>query len=123
MSRNNRDDFDQCAALVFNLLYKVFPIEIDVVVDELLVKSYNEDKIDNYLATIRFLQREGFIRYQEFYYNVFNGTVLTAKGLKVLDSLSENSDFDETGVLIQAIDDKSAIRTTIQEFIRRTVAF
>jgi hypothetical protein len=123
MSRNNRDDFDQCAALVFNLLYKAFPIEIDVVVDELLVESYNEDKIDNYLATIRFLQREGFIRYQEFYYNVFKGTVLTAKGLKVLDSLSENSDFDETGVLIQAIDDKSAIRTTIQEFIRRTVAF
>ncbi len=123
MSRNNRDDFNQCAALVFNLLYKNFPIEIDVVVDELLVEPYDEDKTDNYLATIRFLQREGFICYQEFYYNVFKGVVLTVKGLKVLDNLSAHSDFDETGILIQAIDDKSAIKATIQELIRRTVTF
>jgi hypothetical protein len=33
MSRNNRDDFNQCAALVFNLLYKNFPIEIDFKAD------------------------------------------------------------------------------------------
>ncbi len=33
MSRNNQDDFDQCAALVFNLLYKTFPIEIDFKAD------------------------------------------------------------------------------------------
>jgi Glu-tRNA(Gln) amidotransferase subunit E-like FAD-binding protein len=83
---NNRHDFNQCAALVFNLLYKEFPMEADINVEELTELS-NENMADNYFATLRFLQREGFIRYQEFNFGIFSGAVLTSKGLKILDTI------------------------------------
>ncbi|RKZ53942.1 MAG: hypothetical protein DRR08_26935 [Candidatus Parabeggiatoa sp. nov. 2] len=86
--KNNRDDFNQCAALVFELLYQEFPRETDVLVDE-LVEPLDEEMADNYFATIRFLQREGLIRYQQLDFSAFNGVVLTAKGLKVLDTIPE----------------------------------
>jgi hypothetical protein len=124
MIKNNRDDFDQCTALVFDLLYKTFPKETDVAVDD-LDKPLDENRTDNYFASIRFLQREGLIRYQEFYYSTFKGSVLTAKGLKVLDTKSEASAFNETVVqqLSQALNDNSekAIKTIVQEIIKLSV--
>ncbi|EDN65740.1 hypothetical protein BGP_5402 [Beggiatoa sp. PS] len=85
-TKNNRDDFNQCAALVFDLLYKKFPMEAEIIVEE-LTELLNENMTDNYFATIRFLQREGFIRYQEFNFGTFSGAVLTSKGLKILDTI------------------------------------
>jgi hypothetical protein len=124
MNKNNREDFDQCTALVFDLLYKAFPKETDVAVDD-LDEPLDENRTDNYFASIRFLQREGLIRYQEFYYSTFKGSVLTAKGLSVLDTQSEASTFNETLVqeLSHALNDQSekAIKTVIQEIIKLSV--
>ena len=124
MNKNNRDDFDQCTALVFDLLYKTFPQETDVAVDD-LDESLDENRTDNFFASIRFLQREGLIRYQEFYYSTFKGSVLTAKGLKVLDTEFETSVFN--GTVIQQLNhalkgkNEKAIKTIVQEIIKLSV--
>ena len=89
MLKNNRDDFNQCAAVLLELLYQEFPKETDVVVDD-LVKYLNEDMMDNYFATIRFLQRERLIHYQALNYFTFSGVVLTAKGLRILDTIPDS---------------------------------
>jgi len=89
----NKEHFNKCTNLVFNLLYSKFPQEVDMAIDDLMDNADDERMSDNYLATIRFLQREGLLIYQEFYFGVFNGTVLTAKGLKILDTIV---DIDQT---------------------------
>ena len=120
MTHNNRDDFDQCTALVFNLLYTNFPQETDVAIDK-LSEPVNEDMLDNYFASMRFLQREGLLCYQELYYTVFKGVVLTAKGLKVLDTILDTSPFKDNIAqqISQALDsqNKKAIRMIIQEMM------
>jgi hypothetical protein len=85
---NNRNDFNQCTALIFELLYQEFPRETDVVVED-LVESLDDEMADNYFATILFLQREGLIRYQNLYFSTFNRMILTAKGLKVMDTIPD----------------------------------
>ncbi|MCK5662154.1 MAG: hypothetical protein KAI17_01645 [Thiotrichaceae bacterium] len=118
MPTKNRDDFNQCVALVFGLLFKSFPRERELLVDELVA---DVDMMDNYLATIRFLQREALISYQELYFSTFKGVVLTAKGLKVLDTKEE----EET--LVQKINDalldgdKTEIASLIQSVINFSV--
>jgi hypothetical protein len=84
----NREHFDQCTAIVFQLLYQQFPQEINITIEDLGIKIFDEVMTDNYLATMRFLQREGFIRYQAVEFDTFTGVVLTAKGLKTLDSIT-----------------------------------
>jgi len=120
MTHNNRDDFDQCTALVFNLLYTNFPQETDVAIDK-LSEPVNEDMLDNYFASMRFLQREGLLCYQELYYTVFKGVVLTAKGLKVLDTILDTSPFKDNIAqqISQALDsqNKNAIRMIVQEMM------
>jgi len=95
MINNNKTDFNQCAALVLRLLYQAFPRETNIVVDD-LAESLDDEKTDNYFASIRFLQRENVIHYQELHYNSFNGIVLTAKGLKVLDTFLDKFNEDKT---------------------------
>lgn len=123
MLKNNRDDFNQCAAVLLELLYQEFPKETDVVVDD-LVKYLNEDMMDNYFATIRFLQRERLIHYQALNYFTFSGVVLTAKGLRILDTIPDS--FQEKTIVQQishalAGESKQAIGQVIQEVIRISV--
>ena len=84
----NREYFDQCTAIVFQLLYQQFPQEINITIEDLGIEFFDEAMTDNYLATMRFLQREGFIRYQTVEFDTLTGVVLTAKGLKTLDSMT-----------------------------------
>jgi hypothetical protein len=123
MLKNNRDDFNQCAAALLELLYQEFPKETDVVVDD-LVKYLNEDMMDNYFATIRFLQRERLIHYQALNYFTFSGVVLTAKGLRILDTIPDS--FQEKTIAQQithalAEGSEKAIGQVIQEVIRISV--
>ena len=117
----NKEDFDKCASDVFELLYQEFPKETDVVVDD-LVGITDDEMIDNYFATIRFLQREGLIRYQKFDYGSFNGGVLTAKGLRILDTVMEKGE-----TIAQQIskalgnENKAEIRRVIKEVIKLCV--
>jgi len=121
MINNNRNDFNQCAALVLRLLYKAFPRETNIVVDD-LAESLDDEKTDNYFATIRFLQRESLIRYQELHYNCFNGVVLMAKGLKVLDTFLEKFNEEKTigDEISHALQDENeqAVERVIREVIK-----
>ncbi|OAD19816.1 hypothetical protein THIOM_004522 [Candidatus Thiomargarita nelsonii] len=90
------------------MLYKAFPIETEVIVDE-LGENLDEETTDNYFATIRFLQREGFIHYQKLHYSAFKGVVLTAKGLKILDTMAD------------ALADEKARGAVIREVIKLSV--
>jgi len=120
---NNRTDFNQCTALIFELLYQEFPRETDVAVDD-LAEPLDEEMADNYFATIRFLQREGLIRYQKFYFSTFNGMVLTAKGLKIMDTIPNMIQPEQT--MAQQIsnvleeDNELAINHVIREIIKLT---
>ena len=95
MTKNNRNDFDHCTALLFERLYQEFPKEMDISIDDLL-ETLDEEKTDNYLATIRFLQREGLIRYQTLQYDIFTGVTLTAKSLKILETISNSQEEEKT---------------------------
>ena len=123
MATNNRNDFNQCVALVFNLLYQEFPKETNITIDE-FIESADEDMTDNYFATIRFLQREKFIYYQLLNYNTFTGVTLTTKGLKILDTLST---LDEETTIAQEIstalqqNSKPLIGAIIQKIIKLSV--
>ena len=121
--KNNRNDFNQCTALIFELLYQEFPRETDVFVDD-LVEPLDDEMADNYFATIRFLQREGLIRYEKLYFSTFNGMVFTAKGLQIMDTISYIIKPEQT--MAQQIsnaleeDNKQAINRVIQEIIKLT---
>jgi hypothetical protein len=111
MATNNRDDFNQCMALVFYRLYQKFPQETNLTIDE-FIDAADDNTIDNYFATIRFLQREKFIYYQSFNYNTFTGVTLTTKGLKLLDTLST---LDEETTIAQEI--SAALQTNSNQSI------
>ncbi len=113
----NRNDFNWCAVLVFDLLYKGFPKEIDVVIDD-FVDPFDEKMTDNYLATIRFLQREGLIRYQELHYSTFKGVVLSAKGLKILDTILEEKTIAQQMSDALAEANQKAIETLVLEVVK-----
>jgi len=98
---DNMNDFNTCAALVFQILYDQFPKETEIVIDSLLSDYFDEERCDNYFATIRFLQREGLLRYHELNFGIFSGVVLTAKGLKVLNTLCET--FQQESTIAQLI--------------------
>ncbi len=116
----NKENFNKCTSLVFDLLYGKFPQEINVVIDD-LVDMDDEEITDNFFATIRFLQREGLLIYQEFYFGSFNGTVLTAKSLKVLDTvidvIKEETIAEQINQALQEQDD-SKISKIVQEIIK-----
>lgn len=121
--KNNRNDFNQCTALIFELLYQEFPRETDVFVDD-LIEPLDDEMADNYFATIRFLQREGLIRYEKLYFSTFNGMVFTAKGLQIMDTISDIIKSEQT--MAQQIsnaleeDNEQAINRVIQEIIKLT---
>ncbi len=118
------EDFYKCMALVFTHLYSFFPQEVDVCVDE-LESDLKIEQSDNYLATIRFLQREGFIRYQELLYETYKGMVLTAKSLSILETMSEKNNEDD--MLIKQIslalenNDNATIKSIGREIIKLSV--
>ena len=125
MATNNRDDFNQCVALVFYLLYQKFPQETDITIDEFIESaSADENMTDNYFATIRFLQREKFIYYQSFNYDTFTGVTLTIKGLKLLDTLStldeETTIAQEISIALQQ-NSKKSIGAIIQKIIKLSI--
>lgn len=123
MTTNNRDDFNQCVALVLERLYQEFPKETNITIEE-FIESADEDMTDNYFATIRFLQREKFIHYQLLNYNTFTGVTLTTKGLKILDTLSTP---DEEATIAQELttalqqNSKPLIGAIIQKIIKLSV--
>ena len=122
---DNMNDFNTCAALVFQILYDQFPKETEIVIDNLLVDRFDEERCDNYFATIRFFQREGLLRYHELNFGIFSGVVLTAKGLKVLDTLCET--FQPEYTIAQLINqalvnpNKNSLENIIRELIKTSV--
>jgi hypothetical protein len=120
MTTNNRDDFDQCIALVFEKLYQAFPRGIDILIEE-LGESLDEETTDNYFASIRFLQREGFIHYQELDFTVFIGVILTAKGLKILDTIKAEKTIAQHISAALTNNNQNAIRAVSREIIKLSV--
>ena len=120
MTKTNRDDFYQCTALVFEKLYQEFPKGIDIIIDE-LGESLDEETIDNYFASIRFLQREGFIHYQELDFTVFIGVSLTVKGLKILDTITAEKTIAQHISTALSNKNPNAIQAAIQELIKLSV--
>ena len=116
----NRKDFKRCTSLVFDLLYSKFPQETNVIIDDLLDVAA-EEIVDNCFATIRFWQREKLLIYQEFYFGNFKGTVLTAKGLRILDTVL---DIEKKEMIAQQISkalqeqDDGKISDIVQEIIK-----
>jgi len=104
----NRQDFDKCAALVLQLLYKKFPNEVDIIIEDL---TDDGELNDNYFATMRFLRRENLLHYQELDFSNFKRTVLTAKGLSILDTIPDNIDINLAQQLLDS--NKEAIIQTI----------
>ena len=120
MTKTNRDDFDQCTAIVFDKLYQEFPRGMDIIIDE-LSEFIEEDSIDNYFASIRFLQQEGFIHYQELDFTVFIGVLLTAKGLKILDTIKAEKTIAQHISIALNNNNQNAIRVVIREIIKLSV--
>jgi hypothetical protein len=104
---NNRQDFNQCTALVLQLLYNKFPNEVDIIIEDL---TEDGELNDNYFATMRFLRRENLLNYQELDYSNFKRTVLTAKGLSILDNTLNNTDIP----LEQQLTDQTVIKNIIK---------
>jgi|LGOV01.1.fsa_nt_gb hypothetical protein len=125
MPENNMDGFNKCAALIFDLLYKNFPIETDIIVDN-LAQHIDEESRDDYFATIRFLERERFIRYKTAVYGGFIGAVLTAKGLAILNITPDA--IKEKGTIAKRISNAlktgstEAVRVAIQQAIKASVS-
>lgn len=119
------DDFNKCAALIFDLLYQNFPIETHITVDN-LPQYIDEESRDNYFATIRFLERERFIRYEKAVYGGFIGVVLTTKGLAVLnvtpDAIKEKETIAKRISNALKNGSKEAVRLVIQEVIKASVS-
>ena len=86
---DNRQDFNKCTASVLKLLYEKFPNEVDIIIEDL---TEDGELNDNYFATMRFLRRENLLYYQELDFSNFKRTVLTAKGLSILDTVPDNID-------------------------------
>lgn len=87
---SNMDDFNKGAALILEKLYRAFPKEIVLNIEELDAEA-DANALENYSATVEFLGREGFIRYRSANSNAefFLGVVLTSKGLAILNSTPE----------------------------------
>ncbi len=120
----NKENFNKCTSLVFDLLYLKFPQETNVVIDD-LVDIVDEEMNDDYFATIRFWQREGLFSYQEFYFGNFNGVVLTAKGLKILDTVLVNKEETIAQQISHTLQeqDNVEISKTVQEIIELSTYF
>lgn len=88
MKESNIDLFNTFAGELLERLFNKFPVEQDIRVEEF---SYldNETNSDIFSSSVRFLHREGFIRYSQAGYGSFVGVVLTAQGLTVLNSIPE----------------------------------
>lgn len=103
----NIDDFNRGAALILSTLYRSFPVKTmlkicdldnhpDLMEDER--KKRMKERIAVYEAAAIFLMEEGFIRYSQHIKDLglFHNTVLTSKGLAVLNktmpSLNMNTD-------------------------------
>ena len=125
MPKNNMDDFNKCVAVVFDLLYKEFPIETEIIVDN-LAKNVNEEISKIYFATIRFLEQERFIHCKKAVYGGFVGVVLTAKGLSVLNITPDSIKKKETiaNRISNALKtgSKEAVRVVIQEALKVSVS-
>ncbi len=120
MTKTNRNDFDQCTAIVFEKLYQEFPRSMNLVIDE-LGESLDEESTDNYFASIRFLQQEGFLHYQELDFTVFIGVILTAKGLKILDTIKAEKTIAQHISIALSNNNQNAIRVVIREIIKLSV--
>ncbi len=106
----NRQDFNKCTALVLQLLYKKFPNEVDIIIEDL---TGDGELNDNYFATMRFLRRENLLYYQELDFSNFKRTILTAKGLSILDTTPDNIDINLAQQLIDS-NEEDIIKTIIK---------
>jgi DNA-binding PadR family transcriptional regulator len=101
----NVELFNKYAGELFVKLYEVFPQEVTLRLD---IEEFPDDEAMNiYYYTVKFLAREGFITYEkEGVGPFFQGVVLTPKGLKALKKIP--SSLQEEKPIISAI--KSALK-------------
>jgi hypothetical protein len=98
---DNMKDFNECVAKILKYLYSAFPIEKMFDASEMTGEKESE-KNELFHGTMIFLKNEDFIRFKDISsygsYSYMN-TVLTAKGLSVLnsspDSLEKKEPFIE----------------------------
>lgn len=75
--------FNKYASEILIKLYESFPQEVKIIVSE--DEFPDEEAFNIYVFTIKWLQKEGFIRYEkEGLGGVFTGICLSSKGLKAL---------------------------------------
>jgi len=80
----NIEKFDKCTAEILVLLYKSFPIVVDIRIEEDYPEYDNSNDSKIFHSTIKFLNEEKFIRYEKAVYGGYIGVVLTSKGLAAL---------------------------------------
>jgi len=84
---SNTDEFNRCAAHVLSLLHEAFPCPVNINTND-LNEAANRATLEIYPATLTFLADEGFIRIrQQSGADLFQGVVLTAKGLTTLNAV------------------------------------
>lgn len=89
------DKFNKCAALIFDSLYQSFPVPKDFQIEDFSEFITEEDR-DIFFSTMRFLEKEGFIRYENAVYRGYISVTLTAKGLVILNSTPKSIDSTES---------------------------
>ncbi len=85
----NIELFNRYTAEILIRLYEVFPQEVVLRIE---LEEFPDDEAMNiYYYTVKFLQKEGFITYEkEGPGPYFQGVVLTSKGLKALKRVPES---------------------------------
>ncbi len=94
MSDNNMDAFNDFASKIFDRLYSEFPKELEILVKDFVDKQDGGDQHAIFSGTMSFLEREGFIVFQnpthEGIRRIYGGSALTAKGLTILDAIPDS---------------------------------
>ena len=109
-------DFNNCVAKVLNSLYENFPVGTDFELED-FSEFNSEEKSDIFFSTVRFLEKEEYIRISHQVYGGFMAVVLTAKGLSLLnltpDSLDPKNTFQSRI--------KSGLKNGSEAFVSETI--
>lgn len=81
----NRKLFNDFSAKLFDKLYDSFPIGLDINIED-FPELNTDGNSEIFSSTINFYSNEGFIRFEEKFYGVFTGVVLTSKGFSILNA-------------------------------------
>jgi hypothetical protein len=124
---SNMDDFNEATALILAKLYESFPQRQSFEIAR-LVEGADDNKRLNYLDTILFLAREGFIRYEGIIAtDSVKNVTLTLKGLAVLnetpDVLKEKTPLGTKLMGVVGEGSREVVRAVVQEVLKIGISY